>query len=553
MKIIRILLGAGLFLFSIVAAQSQDLDPGSVDITVVKGDTLNGICRAYLLDIEVWPEIARINRLKNPDLIFPGDKIRIPIEYVGGFEDDGVVTFVGGEAFHKPKKNSEWAPLKVQDVVHSGDDLKTGPDGRVEISFASGNALEIRPEAQLKVLVTKKIDEMNVFHRILLGVGKVVARVKNITGRSNRFEVKTPSAVAAARGTEFRVGLDAEATTRMETLEGIIGVEAQAVLQEVKEGEGTLVRKDEPPQKPRPLPRPPAALDPLTGDLESPLFVRLSKIDEAVGYRVFIARDTAGLDVVAETAGPPDQPAEFPGPIADGDYYLIARSVDSLGLESRNAEPKPIRIRKAVDVLAPVSPVDGAIIAGASISVVWPALARTGRYHLQIAADADFKTLAADRTDLAADVFLTPPLQPGTYWLRSRAVTADGQEGPFCPPLKFQLIALPEAPILSEPKIKGKAVAFTCKNLGPGVVYRFQMANDERFRSIIEEFLSPKPEMTFTKPSAPGIYYARVAAVSPSGNEGPFSAIQTFRIVRGGLFRYICLIPAIILLIVLLA
>lgn len=551
MKTIRIFLGAGLFLLPLLSTVRAQ-EPDSVDITVVKGDTLNGICRAYLLDREIWPKIAELNRLRNPDLIYPGEKIRIPVEYIGGFEDDGVVTFVGGDAFLKPKKESDWTPLKARDVVHSGDELRTGPDGRIEVSFASGNALEIRPEARLKVLLTKKIDEMNVFHRIVLGVGKVVARVKNVTGRSNRFEIKTPSAVAAARGTEFRVGLDAEETTRTETLEGIIGVEAQAVLQEVKEGEGTLVRKNEPPQNPRPLPRPPVALDPLTGDLALPLFVRLSKIDEAVGYRVWLARDPAGLDVVAESDGPPDRPAEFAGPFTDGDYFLFARSVDAFGLEGPNAEPKPVRIRKAVDTLAPASPIEGAIIAGASISVLWPEIPRAGRYHLQIATDADFKILAVDRTDPAADAFLTPPLPPGVYWLRSRAVAAEGRESPFCPPRRFQLMALPEAPILSEPKIKGKTVFFACKNLGSGVLYRFQMANDERFLSMIEEFLSPKPEMAFTRPSAPGIYYARVAAVAPSGNEGPFSEIQTFRIVRGGLFRFICLIPAIILLIVLL-
>jgi hypothetical protein len=77
------------------------------------------------------------------------------------------------------------------------------------------------------------------------------------------------------------------------------------------------------------------------------------------------------------------------------------------------------------------------------------------------------------------------------------------------------------------------------------------MARDERFLNMVEELLSPRPEIAFVKPSETGIYYARVAAVSPSGSEGPFSDIQTFRIARGGLFRYICLIPAIILLLVL--
>jgi len=550
MKTIRILSGAGVLLFLAFAAFTAQ-DTGSVEITVVAGDTLNNICRAYLIDPVIWPKIATLNRLPNARLIYPGQRISIPVEYIGGFEDDGLVTFVGGEAFLKPKSKSDWTALNLRDVVHSGDELKTGETGVVEITFASGNELQVRPDAQLKVLVTKKLDEMNVFQRILLGLGKVIVRVKEVTGRSNRFEIKTPSAVAAARGTIFRVGLDTAETTRTETLRGKIGVEAQAVLEEVKEGEGTLVRKNEPPLKPRALPRPPEALDPLTGELTVPLFIRLSKVGEAAGYRVCLSRDAEGRDVVAETASRPDQPAEFKGPIADGDYFLLVRSVDADGLEGRDSEPRPIKIHNIMALLEPVSPVEGAIIAGAPIEILWPEIPRTGRYHLQIAADADFKNLVVDRTDMAAATFLTPPLKPATYWLRSSAVPDYGREGEFCLPHKFQIIALPEAPILSEPKIKGKEVRFTCKNLGPGIVYRFQMARDERFLNMVEELLSPRPEIAFVKPSETGIYYARVAAVSPSGSEGPFSDIQTFRIARGGLFRYICLIPAIILLLVL--
>lgn len=47
---------------------------------VVKGDTLWDIAEAYLEDPFRWPNIWRINdQVVNPDLIYPGGKIRIPI------------------------------------------------------------------------------------------------------------------------------------------------------------------------------------------------------------------------------------------------------------------------------------------------------------------------------------------------------------------------------------------------------------------------------------------------------------------------------------------
>ncbi len=532
---------------AVLAAQ----DAGRVAITVVKGDTLNNICRAYLVERAVWPKIAVLNRLANPDLIFPGQKIDIPLEYIGGLEDEGTVTIAVGEAVRRAKKDKEWTPLRPGDVIHSGDELKTGGDGGLFVSFASGNTLQMMPEARLTVLVTKKIDDLNIFQRILLGAGKAVARIKDVTGRSSRFEVKTPSAVAAARGTTFRVGLDEAETTRAEALQGRIGVEAQAVLEIVGEGEGTIVRKDEPPQKPRKLLPPPVVLDVPAGELSPPLRFRFSKVEGAAGCRVFLARDAEGREIVLQASVRPDEAAVFHGDLRDGTYFLIAQSIDADGLEGPGSAPVPVRVGIPLPP-EPSSPVEGAIFTSTFIDVVWPEPPRTGRYHLQIAEDEDFNRLAVDRADLAEAVFRTPALPPGLYRLRASAVYGEGRESAFTAPRRFQIISLPDAPLLSEPDLSGRRVLFTCTNRGPGIVYRFQLARDDRFLGLVEERLSPDPEIAFLKPEEAGLYYARVAAVAPSGVESPFSAVRTFRIAKGGVFRFLCLIPAIALLLVLL-
>ena len=550
MKTIRLpAAAAALWFFGTAVLAAQDA--GLVAITVVKGDTLNNICRAYLVERAVWPKIAVLNRLANPNLIFPGQKIDIPLEYIGGFEDEGTVTIAVGEAVRRAKKDKEWTPLRPGDVVHSGDELKTGGDGGLFISFAGGNTLQLMPEARLTVLVTKKIDDLNIFQRILLGAGKAVARIKDVTGRSSRFEVKTPSAVAAARGTVFRVGLDETETTRAETLQGQIGVEAQAVLEIVGEGEGTIVHKDQAPQKPRKLPPPPAVLDIPAEEQFPPLRFRFSKVEEAAGYRVFLARDAEGREIILQAAVRPEDAAVFDGLLHEGTYYLIAQSIDADGLEGPGSAPVPVRVGIPLPP-EPSSPVEGAMFTATFIDVVWPEPPRTGRYHLQIAEDEDFNRLVVDRTDLAAAVFRTPALSPGFYRLRASAVYGQGRESAFTAPRRFQIISLPDAPLLSEPDLSGRRVLFTCTNRGPGIVYRFQLARDDRFLGLVEERLSPDPEIAFLKPDEAGLYRARVAAVAPSGVESPFSAVRTFRVLKGGVFRFLCLIPAIALLLVLL-
>lgn len=47
--------------------------------TVVKGDTLWAIAEHYLDDPWRYKELAQLSRIKNPDLIYPGNKVRIII------------------------------------------------------------------------------------------------------------------------------------------------------------------------------------------------------------------------------------------------------------------------------------------------------------------------------------------------------------------------------------------------------------------------------------------------------------------------------------------
>ncbi len=54
--------------------QQPMVDPMKIQYTVVKGDTLSSIGRKYGV---TWQQLAKMNNLKNPDLIYPGDVIVI--------------------------------------------------------------------------------------------------------------------------------------------------------------------------------------------------------------------------------------------------------------------------------------------------------------------------------------------------------------------------------------------------------------------------------------------------------------------------------------------
>lgn len=48
---------------------------------IVAGDTLSGIAKRYFGDANAWQRLFEANRevIKDPDLIFPGQKIRVPV------------------------------------------------------------------------------------------------------------------------------------------------------------------------------------------------------------------------------------------------------------------------------------------------------------------------------------------------------------------------------------------------------------------------------------------------------------------------------------------
>ena len=73
-EIVRIPLEGAAF----AASQVSEPVPGAITHVVKKGDTLWDIAKAYLNDSFRYPELARLSDIANPDLIYPGELVRIP-------------------------------------------------------------------------------------------------------------------------------------------------------------------------------------------------------------------------------------------------------------------------------------------------------------------------------------------------------------------------------------------------------------------------------------------------------------------------------------------
>ena len=504
----------------------------TVEIRVVRHDTLIELCEKYLQHPEKWQVIARLNRLAQPDRLSPGQTIAVPVDMLKAIPLEARVTFLKGTGFLKQSGGTEWTPLRQGDLVRVGGSLKSGPESSVEVAFADGSQILLRENTE----ITVKVAQQGVLHllRVLyLEAGKVIARVKKATGRDSRFEIETPSALAAARGTEYRVGLDEKSTTRAELLESSIGFSAMGTTVPLGVDEGSVAKFQEPPSPARKLLPPPDPVGLQASYPESPIALRLGAVEGASRYRAVLARDREGKDSVREALIRPGEEFQV-APEADGTYYLIASSIDGYGLEGRLSQPREVVLRKVarkVAVPAVVGPFDTARLQATRTTITWQKVPGAARYQLQIASEPNFSSPVADAEGIDGTSYATGALTTGSYFVRLRASEEDGKVSEWSAVSSFTILQLP-APALRQTKNAVKGWDFAWDPLQEGVICQLQLAADPGFGSTILDRTQPEPQLHLDAALEPGTYYVRIRGVDPRGHAGSFSEVASFRVEK---------------------
>lgn len=135
---------------------------------------------------------------------------------------------------------------KFNQPVFEGDVVETSTDGKVRVAFKDQNVLNVAPDSRVTI-ETQQSDAKVGRRKTLLSLmyGKIRTKVnKNNTydGASNTFQVRTKSAVAGVRGTDFVTSFtpgDKRWITEVKTLEGLVefGGDSRTDRVEVRGGE----------------------------------------------------------------------------------------------------------------------------------------------------------------------------------------------------------------------------------------------------------------------------------------------------------------------------
>ncbi len=142
-----------------------------------------------------------------------------------------------------------WSNLKLAAPVMSGDVIRTLKDSKVRLSLVDGSFLLLTEKTKMKVDAVKPKGRS--FFRVF--TGKLRAIVKKIINKGSTFAVRTPTAVAGVKGTDF-ILLVKKGSTEVITIEGI--VEVSNVLKNIvgevslRENYYTMVTRTEPPTEP---------------------------------------------------------------------------------------------------------------------------------------------------------------------------------------------------------------------------------------------------------------------------------------------------------------
>jgi len=440
----------------------------------------------------------------------------------------GCVSLVQGEACVQLRGKGDWISLKAGDHILPRSNLRTGRDGAVEIKYEDGSSLLLRSHTEVTILEAWKTRTSRLLRDFFLSAGRVTAKVQSVMGRSSRFRIHTPTAIASVRGTEFRVTVDKEHETCVEVLKSRVSVDTATKVINLAQGEGARIKNPARPLPPRKLllaPNP-VGLEPLYN--AAPV-ISLASVGGAHAYRVMVAKDAQGKQLVWEREVRRGERVTMSG-LDDGSYFLLTQSIDPIGLEGVPSEAFPFAIRE--NPLPPMLLSSGCAHRDGDKAVIleWLSVADAVRYHLQISEDGDFRNPVVDRSDLEAVSFRAEGLENKPYSFRIRSVAKDDCPGGWSDPVAIPAPCPPQASSGAWPDLSGGMINLRSRSAGEGFTYHVQIARDDRFQEILVDEKVDGPEISARKPKETGTYFVRIAPVDGSGKTGSFSRPQSFTI-----------------------
>lgn len=512
-----------------------------LEFTVVRQDTLIGLSRQVLVSPNAWREVSRINRLRNPNLIRPGQVLRIPARLMRTRAIPATLVGVTGGVQVGTRAAAPGMPLV------EGETVQTGENGSAVIELGDRSRVQVPPSSLAELAASRRVGARDAAPpngvsssesagwftgslRLLRGSVEVFAtkvlRVKPL-------EVVTPTAVIGVRGTRYRVSFDeaANRSTHSEVVEGKVRFDR------VDRSAGTDLGAGFGAQADSAMSAKPVAMKMLeTPDLSSvprrferPL-VRLAIAPANGPTRVQVAADSEFNAMVSDQRADAGAELRIAG-LEDGTWNLRARRIGERGIEGRDATIAFV-LKARPEPPAYSAPRSDAKQAIGSVDFAWAQNVEAPRAHIQVAQDAEFSRLVIDQDGVPDGHARAELAMPGAYFWRLASVRPDGDHGPYGDPQRFELRPMPTPPAGSV-SADGKSLVFKWSGR-PGDRQLVELARDPQFNDVIARGEIDSAEWQPAVPASTGRYYFRYRSVEGDGYVSPYSETLMLDVPRDG-------------------
>ena len=420
----KLLLGAAaLFWIQFAWAQAPLPGPDDVTLEVRSGDTLGDLARTQMDSPARWRDVANYNLLPDPNLIEPGQQLRVKRIWLKSRSGSLQVEAVTGVATANGKV------LKAGDAIPAGASVSTSEGGALRLRMPDTSLVNMLERSELKVEKLEQRADGALASLLRLVTGQIDAfKAKHAPGMAD-LSVAARNATVGIRGTHFRVRQDG-VLTFTEVEEGTVAFDAMQtpVVLALNAREGSVANGRDAAQVIPLLAQP--VYPELPAVFNTPYIEwTMGELAGAQRYVGELAQNDAFSDrlVSVRSDGRTIRLNELP----NGRYWLKLRAVDSHGLQGMEG-----KISFEVAVPPRKFAMTKVYVSGKQLQLRWVGRKQSVSYQVQVATRQDFQQLLLDAR--TADNWIDMPCpQTGSYFLRVRQIFAGGQAGGWDVPMMF--------------------------------------------------------------------------------------------------------------------
>lgn len=386
--------------------------------TVKPGDTLWDLCLTYTNHKKCWLEVSKYNGVDYPPSLAPGTRIRFPVAWLKAQPAPANIAHIKGQVFviepndlSSGGSGEETRPAVEGDSLPMGSQVITHENSFATLRFADGATLVLEPLSRIEMdTLTHHQSSGMVNSRLHLLKGAAKSLVPKRQPKSN-FSITTPSAIAAVRGTEFRVSTDNEVMSG-EVFEGDIDVaKDQKQKVSIPENYGIRVADN------TPLGQPVKLLDPVTFTTQQEAVMLTHRVQwqvmpGAANYKVELLADGDTDEVLSL-----NRQAEAFWQLALTEPACVRVRVSAIAENGLQGMPAQQKLCAAAPLTSPQT------LSHKGKVLSWKALDAAQGYRVEFSETADFSTVASQH-DVTEPQF---PLTREQHHLFARVYPLDAQ------------------------------------------------------------------------------------------------------------------------------